>query len=320
LKGLLSAVAISFGLFQFQHVAQAQASCPTVDLTNTQLRTQNGAHVNFYKEDRMQGGSELCFAFSSADIVSQAVGSPVSELYMAFMANQDRTRAQDEAQDRVADDGLTIGSSGMSLFTSLETEPVCLAFALPFSRYDSIGSVPDLLSDVTSILRTRSLNGSDGPVKGLLKFLPSLTPAQIQSIARGYNSQNANKIVYLLAQAHCRNTGALVAKRLIPEIGTQANGVGEIQAALVHGKMSRIDVYQNYLTNVDGDGGHSITVVGQKMMGGQCYLQILDSDMDDCDGMDEDHVVNCNDINGTYFTPADQLSKGKALVNSISFQ
>jgi hypothetical protein len=316
----LTTLCLLSALPQSSAVSSSTTNCTSVDLTDLNF---SGAVQprKLFSEKRNQRDSNICVAFSSADVVSQAIGEPVSELYISWLSNRDRTVKQDQAVRRLSAFGLSYGGTGVTAFSALSDEPVCLESAIPFSVF---GDIPrkglfggKSLADIFALLQSQIGRNSSldaVPETAVLKKLfPSLTTVQIGDAIGRWTEQTNNRTMFELAKQHCTNVGALRRLKNPPKI--QSAQGSELVALLNHfldeGHVARLDVKQSYLlkTNpVARERGHSVTVLGRREMNGHCLIKVRDSELPSCDTAPQGQF--CDFTNGTYWLKVDSVGQG----------
>ncbi len=293
----------------------AHASCTDIDLTNYPFQMPDGKVRYLFAEKRYQEDSRQCFAFSSADVFSQQIKAPVSELYAALLTNRNRTVKQDQQEHRYYK-GLAVGDSGLKTFIELGNEPVCLESSLPFSQYTKIAfSHEKSLKNLASAIANNRLTEKSAEVIYLRTVFPSLTLEQIRGVGLQYNKNNNNYVTFLFAKYHCDNTHGL---RALPpfvfKFGTfsHATAVPLLQQSLAAGRVARLDVFDSvlYRGGHGQTGGHSLTAIAQKQVGSECLYKLRDPQLENCS--DFAHAIDCSKTTATFWMSEAWLTRGIA--------
>ncbi|QDK36572.1 hypothetical protein [Bdellovibrio sp. NC01] len=305
------------------------ASCGTIDVRDG----MQGDLKKHFQTPVNQGSVGWCYGYAASDVLSQKVGQPVSAVHTsAYYQTQIGTLGRWGRSILYGADGETTGGFiGAALDEMKELGMACTTRGVtsqgvfPYELtpgYVSRGDTAFFIDGISKIQNNTCDSYCEQKMSYMVKhFTPNLTMSQLISYVRSNSQLKIDQLLFNIVDASCGNNKVRVYPWLKVQSGVEQpqpntkNYVGidetrtfiyKLNKALERGKVVGLEYNAKYITEVGGvfGGFHASTVIGRKMINGQCYYNVRNSWGKTCSYKPG---IICSPDDGSYWVQKDTM-------------
>jgi hypothetical protein len=286
-----------FAICALQVNAFAADDCSTVD-----VRESLPADVKtFMTTPSDQGDIGWCYGYTAADIVSQAVGTPVSALHLSAYYSSQVTLlgkiGRGVVNKTTTPEG---GMVGIAVKKMNELGHVCRESDIPSqgtkdvhisSRTTVHNGMAYLINRMKDVRKGKCTDLCETSFNQLVEgFFPGLPPQTMKNYLLNNRNVSIEDVVFNFLDASCRSKSIPIRRDLdyktwgkkthpFESINTQ------IDWLLNRRKLISMEYDASEITDVGGifGAGHASTIVGRKKVGNACYYMVRNSWGTSCD-------------------------------------
>ena len=309
-----------------------QSSCSTIDVREVNPKISSSpALKQHFMRPRDQDSVGWCYAFTSADLISAEVGTPISGLHVSTLYNRfilsDPKLKEELENDRNKNPSnfffsqvFESGRVQLAVKEAVKNRWLCTENGLPFDKKQP-KEVHDLVLALEKLKPITLLNQMDE--KEVCReitniFSPyAIAANEINAIAKSFMKDNLNQTMSLFAEKACKEV-----VRDIPPMDVKIvfkeddlmTFMKEVNFNLVKGRLQTVDYQVGEFT--DFQGFHSSLIIGRRWNKGRCEYNIRNSWGKSCASYKAG--IECNKEQGTFWVSDEDLFKASSNIRYIA--